>query len=103
VKLEPTGNAPSSELAAPPTAPAVPVELSATVSKLVNETKMLRSDLETLKAELNVLRGQMNFLNTIIAAEVIVIITLVIEFAFSIAKGRKRVNLHESITLFLNF
>jgi len=90
VKLEPTGNVPSSELVAPPTVPAVPSELSATVSSLVNETKMLKTDLETLKTEMDILRTQISFLNTIIAVEAVVIIALVIGFAFSIAKGRKK-------------
>ena len=102
VKLEPTGNVPTSEIPiiSPPITPTIPAELNATITGIASDIAALKSDLGAVKTDIADLRisisglssgissivSQIGFLNTVVVAEAIAIVILVIGLIYSMRR-----------------
>ena len=102
VKLEPTGNVPTSEMPiiSPPTTPTISPELNATIAGIASGIAALQSDLAAVKTDMadlsnsisslsggvNSIAGQISFLNTVVAVEAIVIVILAVGLIYSIKR-----------------
>jgi hypothetical protein len=102
VKLEPTGNVPTTEIPmiSPTIIPTIPAELNATIVGIASDIVALKSDLGAVKTDIADLKnslsglsggissiaGQISFLNTVVAAEAIAIIVLVIGLIYSMRR-----------------
>lgn len=91
VKLQPTGNVPTTEIPTAP--PAVSAELNATITRIAGDVAAVKSDITELKetvsslsGEVSSLLGQIGFLNTIVAVEVIVIVVLAVGLVYAVRK-----------------
>lgn len=90
VRLEPTGKAPSSELAPPVTEPIIPAGLNLTITAMAENIAIMnrtittmatdlsgvKADLARVKVDVTSLTGQLGTMNTIATAEAVIIVIL---------------------------